>query len=204
MKKLNLFVIILVSLTFLQSCSETGKDVKDKIVPVKNKAENIWVIESPLKKWVPSYDSLFATDTNNFIFLKEAYNDTCFLIYIKQQDSIARGMCYILLPELHRGFEDYQDKGHELLFFEGLSFKLGNLEWNNIKKITTNTIKQMSDSVYNKSNCLHCPYYNIIFKGSQRSTGNSQLQDEFVKYETLIRINIINKFLQQKKGKTLQ
>lgn len=197
--KFSLFYIPIYYILFalFSSCSNYKQPEKTEDAQ-QAKNLNSEVFDIPIMKFSIPYDKSLNCDSNNLIFLKESNFDTSYLLHISRQGSKLRGVYYMVLPQYHRDLEDYYDKEQELLFFEGFSFKLNNMQWEIIKKKTEETISKMIDSSRSGSTCFDCPSYSIFYNKKRRVSGNSKLQDDFKSYDVFLRNNFINQILKER------
>lgn len=191
--KTNVFCLAL--LIGLFSCSHNDKPKADPENKGENLNSNKIIIEFPLKKFSLPYDNSFNCDSNSLIYLHQAPFDTSYLFHIVKQEQNIKGVCYFVPQQYHRGFEDFSDKEHELLFFMGFSFKLNKTQWQNLKKQTRELISKTQDSTKANSPCFDCDTYAVIFGNTKRITGDNRFGKLFNDYNTFVRDSIFNYFL---------
>lgn len=199
--RLQIVTFYLASAITLLACSDKKKQDDGFKKKLKNDNAYVNVIEFPLKKFSLPYDSSFNCDSNSLIYLHQAPFDTSYIVHIRKLGQNIKGVCYIMPQSYHRSFEDFSDKEHELLFFTGLSFKLDSSQWQILKRETIEAISKMTDSIKTNSPCFDCHTYAVIFNNMRRVTGNGKLSEIFKEYDTFIRDNVINYFLNLKKIK---
>src|SRR5436190_1736218 len=176
--------IIFVAVLLSTSCSNNS--IK-KITEVnKIDSSNVEVFEFPIKKFSLPYDTSIRCDSNSLIYLNQTSFDTSYLLHVSKQGQNIKGVCYMVPPSYHRDLEDFYDKEHQLLFFDGISFKLDERQWQMLKKETTDVISKMLDSSRTNSLCFDCPTYAIIFDNKKRATGGKKLRESFEMYDNFI------------------
>ncbi len=185
----------LFALVLFTSCSNNEQDETRKIV--KDSA-SVQTFLFPINKFSLPYDSHLNLDSNSVIFMKEVPFDTSYLIHVRKESSVIRGVCYMILPSFHRDLEDFKDEKQKLLFFDGFSFILDSLQWETLNKKTKETLINMTDSIPTNSSCIHCPSYTLFYNHQRRATGNSKLQGNFKSYETYLREEIVDPLLKKR------
>lgn len=196
---MRFFCIVIITAPLLSSCDSKNKEKQAE----KSKANSsrMEVFEFPIKKFSLPYDESFSSDSNSLIYLKQVPFDTSYLLHIVKQGSQIPGICYVVLPTFHRDLEDFYDEESQLLFFDGLSFKLDAMQWEMIKQKTNHLISNLPDTIKSSSPCFDCPTYSVIFNSKKRVTGNSNQRDNFKEYDTFIRDSVINHFLTKKESR---
>src|SRR5690606_21911539 len=108
---------------FVSSCNNDKPSRKQSEHPQISNS-NVDIFEFPIKKFSLPYNIPLKCDSNSLIFLKQVPFDTSYLVQMVSQGKNVRGVCYMVLPSYHRDLEDFYDKEHQLLFFDGFSFLL--------------------------------------------------------------------------------
>lgn len=183
----------LIAALLLSACHNEHKEKQAKSQPSNN--PGVEVFEFPIKRFSLPYDTSLKCDSNAMIFLKEASFDTSYLLHIVKSGSKIRGVCYIVPPSYHRDLQDFYEHEHQLLFFDGFSFRLNTGQWEMLKRATNEAISKMTDSSINSSVCYDCPGYSLIYDNKRRSTVSSQLREIFKNYDTFVRDSLINPLL---------
>jgi hypothetical protein len=194
------YTLILISICsglLLSACSSNHQNEQRPELQVSNPKTEIF--EFPIQRFSLPYDKYLNIDSNSFIYLKEAPLDTSYMVHIMVQDSKIKGVCYLVPPSYHRDLEDFSEQKHQLIFFDGFSFRLDSSQWITLKKKIIETVYQMSDSIGSKSSCFDCPSYSIIYDNKKRGTGNSKFQMEFKVFDRFIQDSILNKFIDMRK-----
>jgi hypothetical protein len=190
-------IIVFYLLIFLfSSCKDDFKKVESPSIEQTNNN----VIEFPLERFNLLYKSLVASKSNNLVYLKQVPFDTSYLIHIIDEGFRVLGVCYLVLPDDHRDFEDFSDEKTQLLFFSGLSFKLDIQQWETIKKKTRFLISSFSDTT-NNSPCFDCPSYSVFFGSEKRNSRNNEQRAIFEKYDSFVRDSLLQPLYIKRKRK---
>jgi hypothetical protein len=136
-----------------------------------------------VKKFSLSYPKNLNVDSNTLIYCYSKPLDTSFLIHIVKKSDQINVVYYEILPDYHRSINDFADTKSELLFFEGYSFKIDSVIWDQIKiaaqKLTT--IKPTASKAGGCADCGFCSiYYDYNFKLSDRASRPQY--DSFTKF----------------------
>lgn len=198
MEAIRFFCIVILTASLLSSCDSKHKE-KQAEKP-KADSSHMEVFEFPIKKFSLPYETPISSDSNSLVYLKQVPFDTSYLLHIVDQGLQIRGICYIVLPAFHRDLEDFYDVESQLLFFDGLSFKLNAMQWEMIKQKTNHLISSLPDTI-SSSPCFDCPSYSVMFDNKKRNTGNRDQRNSFKEYDTFIRDSLLLYFYAKKKPK---
>lgn len=190
------FGSILIMALLLSSCDSKHREKQAEKLQVDTSLMEVF--EFPIKKFSLPYDGSLNNDSNSLIYVKQVPFDTSYLLHIVAKDLQIRGIGYLVLPKFHRDLEDFYDEKHQLLFFDGLSFKLDTMQWKMIKQKTNHLISTLPDTI-SSSPCFDCPSYSVIFNNKKRNTGNSNQRNSFKEYDAFIRDSLLNYFYTKKK-----
>jgi len=198
MRQIFRFVVtIFIMAWLLGSCDSKHNEKKSENLQSENFRMEIF--DFPLKKFSLPYDISLKGDSNSLIYFKQVPFDTSYLLHIVKQDSQIRGICYIVLPTQHRDLEDFYDQEHQLLFFDGLSFRMSSKEWETIKKQTSQLVSNLPDTIKSNSPCFDCPTFYIMFNKHKKGASNSEQQLSFKEYDVFIRDSLLYRFFTKKK-----
>jgi|CXWL01.1.fsa_nt_gi hypothetical protein len=190
--------IVIITALLFSSCNNKHKKKEAEKPQADNSQRE--VVEFPIKKFSLPYDVSFCSDSNSLIYLKQVPFDTSYLLHLVKHGLQIRGICYVVLPMFHRDLEDFFDETHQLLFFDGLSFKLDSMQWKMIKQKTNDLISSLPDTV-SSSPCFDCPSYSVMFDNKKRNTGNNDKRNSFKEYDIFIRDSLLLYFYTKKKSK---
>lgn len=193
----RLVLTIFIVSWLLGSCDSKHDEKKSENLQSEN--SHMEIFDFPIKKFSLPYDISLKGDSNSLIYLKQVPFDTSYLLHIVKQDSQIRGICYVVLPTQHRDLEDFHDQEHQLLFFDGLSFRMNNKQWEAIKKQTSQLISSLPDTTKNSSPCFDCSTFSIMFNKNKRVASNSKQRLSFKEYDVFIRDSLLYYFFTKRK-----
>lgn len=189
-------IIIFIVVVLFNSCDNKTPD--ESIGVNRIDSSDIEVFEFPIKKFSLPYGIPINCDSNSLIYLNQTPFDTSYFLHVSKRGQDIIGVCYMVPQSYHRDLEDFSDREHQLLFFDGMSFKLDSRQWQMLKRETIDVISKISDSSRTNSPCFDCPTYVIMFNNKKRATGSKSLPENFKIYDTFIRDSLINYFLVKK------
>ena len=146
-----------------------------------------------LEKFCLQYDASFVLDTNSLIFYRKSTFDTSFLIHLRKDASRIRGVYYEVLPSYHNDIDDYSISENELLFFEGYSFSIDSLQWEEIKTKAEKIVNNKQDK--NSEACRDCAEYGLYFGHLFRS---GSIRSELPSLYHFIKGFLLDRFIKQR------
>jgi hypothetical protein len=146
-----------------------------------------------LRKFSLPYASTLVEDSNGLLFYYLKGFDTSFIVKIKNKKEGIFGVYYYTTPPLHRNIFDVKTDTDELLFFRGISFKIDENKWNQIKK-NASAIVDRNDTVFNKSSCSDCQFF-YLSHGGRASSTVIQKPVYFEPFMKLLKDSMINHFI---------
>jgi hypothetical protein len=110
---------------------------------------------------------------------------------------LIRGIYYEVLPEFHRFLTDYKDIGSNIIFFEGNSFTLDSVTWIFLTD-QANIVLHEKPKLNKNEKYTDGSTYALYYNGQSRH-GNSNDEVAFKKFDSLLKIEFLWKYMQLKK-----
>ena len=118
--------------------------------------------------------------------------DTSFVLHCSSKRNEIVGIYYFVVPR-HRGLYDIRDPQGELISFQGLSFKIDEKQWRDLKNHAS-LIVNRSDTAFNSSPCYDCPIYFLSHDGKY-SNSLIQKRELFEIFSKNSKDSLVNKYL---------
>jgi hypothetical protein len=185
---MKVIVQLISLLVLIQSCdSQQSNSTNNKSTLIK---------DSDFIKFGLPYKSL-STDQNELIFYSMNQFDTSILIHFKKQMNEVRGVYYEVLPIYHRNVEDYLGGTNELIFFDGFTFKMDTIKWNQLKEQVNNYLL-IQDSSSRNEVCADCTHY-ILAHHNKVGLASNLNRSYFSAFELYLKDSVINQLINLKK-----
>lgn len=144
-----------------------------------------------------SYSEHLHFDSGSLVFYCSRTYDTSSLIEIKKQKNLIRGVYYETLPEYHRFVTDYADTSSRLIFFEGYSFIIDSAIWKSVTDQAKIVLQKKGGTSKNEKYTDGATY--ALYYNSQSRHGNSNDEADFVKFDSLLKVQFLWKYVQLRK-----
>lgn len=148
----------LMMIFFLVSCDRsnrknlnTGAKSDSLSLPLITRVERFSL---PFSKEIPDSNGLFFYFSQRF--------DTSFFVHLERQSIGIRGVLYEITPSYHRDDKDFADSASQLLFFDGYSFAIDSIRWDNMVKKASGIFVDGHEPSKTEV-CLDCPYYFLAY-----------------------------------------
>jgi hypothetical protein len=194
MRNIFLFFFTIIVLTLNVGCNaQSPKRNGDTVIANE--------IDPILFKFGLPYDENLLTDSSSLFFYYLKPFDTSFLVHLRRTDNKVLGTYYSVLPSYHRDVEDYYNEESKLLFFEGFSFKIDIIKWQQIKDRSFQLLK--SNSTSSNGSCFDCAYYFLSHNGLkiQENQNNRKLFEDYLLF---LKKELINQFNEIRKPKLVK
>jgi hypothetical protein len=165
-------------------------------------------VNGSLKKYLnntPSYASyvFIPTDTLLFGFNKSCVNeDTSWTLMVSKSNQVIQCRYNQVLPYSATGFNDYLDTSKKLLYYEGFSFEIDELNWAGFVKLSGLTEYIPKDTI-RYSGCPHCPSYTAYYN-SQLIISGKQDNEYLCHLDSLLHKEILNSLFDKKLNPPIQ
>lgn len=145
-----------------------------------------------IRKFSLPYSTSLLEDSTGLIFYSLNEFDTTILLHCKSNGNDVVGIFYYVVPR-YRGLYDISDPKRELIRFNGLSFKIADKKWLDIKKRALSIVDR-KDTAFNPPACADCPFYYLSHCG-QWSNSNIQNIVLFDDFSKVIKDSLINHYM---------